>query len=671
MSRNFWRASVAAAVLAVAGASLADAAPTGGFDSFAANPQMIPTSAEAMNQRCEAGLALAASLQKAMETDKSKATVASVFKPFDDLNSLLSDMGGEIYLVSETNPDKAIRAAAEACVQKVSDFGSQLQVSRPIYDRLLASPKAGLDATTAHLLDHQLLEARLAGVALDPATRAKVIALQQKITATGLKFDGNIRDLKGDTPLDPADLTGLPADYIAAHRPGADGKVHISTDYPDVFPILDFAEKESTRRAVYMTFTNRAWPQNGPVLKELIAERDEYAKLLGYPDYAALALADKMVGTPSKALSFLRQVNDAATPGAQKDYGELLARWKQIDPTATSVPRYNGSYLQRLLRKEKYQADSAVIRQYFTYTKARDGIFQLVHDLFGSEIRPWNTPVWAKGVTAWEVYDKGKLIGRFYLDPYPRAGKYSHAATFPIRNGIAGRMVPVGALVTNFPETGPMEHDDVTTFLHEFGHLIHGLYSNQQRWGLATMGNLEWDFIEAPSQFLEEWTWDYDTLSRFATNAQGQPIPRDLVEKMNRARKFGQGIEAKGQIAYSAISLDFYSQPPAALDLDADYQAQQKLYSVYPYIPNTHAWANFGHLNGYSAYYYTYIWSKALALDLFTRFQKAGMRDPATAMAYRKLVLEPGSAVPADKLVTDFLGRPFSLDAYRVRLEGK
>lgn len=628
------------------------------------------TSAAQVTARCDAALALGGKAKAALEAHKGKATIKADFQAFDTLSLIVGDVASEMYLVSESNPAKDIRAAAEACVPRLSDLGTSINLSRPIYDRLVAIPKAGLDARTAFSLDKMLTGYKLAGVDKDDATRTKVAALQKEITETGLLFAKNIREDKGDIALKPAELAGLPQDYIDAHKPGADGMVHLTFDYPDIFPVLDFASIRETRRKVTTAFANRGYPANDAVLKTLLEKRYTLAQTLGLPDYATQVTADKMIGTPQRAAAFLDDVNAAAKPGADAENAELLTFAKTVDASITRLERYDNSYMSNLLRKQKYAVDAAEVREYFSYDKARAGIFKLMTDLFGADIRPWDTPVWDKSVSAWELYDGQKLIGRFYLDMHPREGKYNHAAQFPIRTGIEGRQVPVGALICNFPATGPMDHDDVTTFLHEFGHLIHAMYSGHTQYGVQSMGNLQWDFIEAPSQMLEEWTWDYDTLKGFASNAKGEPIPEDLVKKMNAGRRFGEPTMWKGQLAYAAVSLNFYNRKPD-FDLATMYDQQIGRYSMFPPVPGTHAYASFGHLDGYSAIYYTYVWSKAIALDLFTKFQSAGIRDKAVAMQYRSKVLEPGGSEDANALIRNFLSRPMSLEAFKLELQKK
>ena len=322
------------------------------------------------------------------------------------------------------------------------------------------------------------------------------------------------------------------------------------------------------------------------------------------------------------------------------------------------------------MQQKYYAYDPQEARQYFAYDNVRDGILKLTEDLFGVEIREWDTPVWDPEVETYEMVEDGKVIGRFYFDNHPRPGKYTHANMIPRRPGTAGEP-PVGALVQNFPDgdhsTGLMEHSQVTTFLHEFGHMIHGMFGGHTRWFAQSGVATEWDFVEAPSQMLENWVYDYDTLAKFAVNAKGETIPRELVEKMNRARYFNLGMGDMTQLGYANISLQFH-QNELPENLGEAARQWRDAYAVVPAPEWVEMQSAFGHLNGYSAIYYTYRWSKVIADDLFTRFAAEGLRNPQTAADYRKLVLERGGTKPAAELVRDFLGRDVSLDAYREEL---
>ncbi|HET9230892.1 MAG TPA: M3 family metallopeptidase [Vitreimonas sp.] len=643
--------------------------PTAGVDAFLSELHVAPASAADFTAYCETSYQRLDAMRDALERPGAN-TIEGAFAPFDALYKLGSSTYGEANLVTETNPNAEIRAAAEACQQRLSNFFTEVGLSRPIYDRLDAIDASAADADTRFALTRALEDYRRAGVDRDDATRARITALQNEITEISLAFARNIReDVDEVTFRSVDDLDGLPADYIAAHQPGADGLIRINTNTPDVFPVMNYATREETRRRVYIAYRNRAYPQNEAVLGDLLERRYELAGILGFENYADLVTADKMTGSSDRAQRFLDELAAAARPAAQRDYQRSLARLQRIDRRARVVPAWSASYVQQMIRREEYALDAQEVRAYFGYDDVRDGIFQLMTDLFGVEIRPWaNAPVWHESVEAFEMYDGGRLIGRFFLDMHPREGKFNHAAQFPIRIGSRdGSAAPMGALVCNFP-TGLMEHDQVETFLHEFGHLIHSIFAGQQRWAQLNYGEIENDFIEAPSTFLEEWVWDYDTLAQFARNTEGETIPRALVERMNAARNFGKPEATLIQVAYAAVSLNFYDRDPTGIDFEALYADLYGRYAVAPLAPDTHHYAQFGHLTDYSAIVYTYEWSQSIALDLFTEFERNGIRDRATAMRYRHQVLAPGGSRPAQQLIETFLGRPWTLDAYRRRL---
>ena len=275
------------------------------------------------------------------------------------------------------------------------------------------------------------------------------------------------------------------------------------------------------------------------------------------------------------------------------------------------------------------------------------------------------TETWHPEVEGYELWDEEQLIGRFFLDMHPREGKFQHAAVAQIRDGITGQQAPLATLMCNFPRGDElMQHSQVVTFLHEFGHLIHFLFAGDHRWvgnsGIAA----EWDFAEAPSQMLEEWIYDKQTLQSFGLNDKGEPIPDELIEKMNAARKFGLGMGNRQQMFYAAISLNYYNRDPASFELLPLMKQLQAEYSPYDYLADTHFYTSFGHLDGYSAIYYTYAWSKVIALDMFSRFAEDGIRNTATAREYRDKVLAAGGARPAAVSVKDFLGRPYNFEAF-------
>ncbi|MEA3052372.1 MAG: thimet oligopeptidase [Sphingomonadales bacterium] len=659
------------AAVAVAAPAATDQA-TRSVDTFLATTHINPRSPAEFAAACDAYLARAAAIRADLERETGPARAEKTFRKFDNLSYVLGAVSGDAGVVTQTSLDPAIRDAGRACTQKLDALTTEISLSRPIYARLKAIDAAAAPADARFLLERAIAQYDRAGVGADEATRTRIKALQDRISEKSIAFERNIADGRTEVTATPAELAGLPADYVAAHPPGQDGLIRISTDYPDLGPVLSYAENEGLRRRLYEANLTRAYPANDELLRQIFADRAELARLLGRPNYATLITEDKMIGSPANAAKFLDEIATVVDAPSRRDLNRMLTRLKAIDPAATAVPAWSTNYLSQLIRKEEYAVDPQDVRQYFAYDNVRGGILRLTEDLFKVQIRKWETPLWAPGVEAYEMLEGGRVIGRFYMDNHPREGKYTHANVIPIRTGLTDRALPVGILVCNFPagdhKTGLMEHRDVETFLHEFGHLLHLMFAGRQRWAQQGPFGLEWDFIEAPSQMLENWVWDYETLRRFAVNAKGEPIPAPLVEKMNRARGFTEAFGDARQLGLSATSLAYHLSPPGEKDLTDVYRTAYDRYSPIPVPAGLHPEASFGHLTGYSAIYYTYMWSKTISTDLFTRFEKEGLRNPATARRYREMVLAPGSSKPAATLVADFLGRPLSLDAYRARL---
>jgi thimet oligopeptidase len=633
-----------------------------------------PASADVFTVRCDNTLDLANKMIADLEGRDSVAGAADMYF-LDTLTNLAMSVGfGEASVMAEANPDPAIREAGDTCQQRTSDVMTRLSLSRPVYERLSSIDTTALNEREAFLLARTLRDYRRSGIDKDEQTREKVRAINADLAEISTAFSKNLREIQGKVVLESVDaLMGMPQDYIDAHQPDENGQITITTDYPDTGPIYSYSPNEALRKELRKVDADRAYPENVEPLRQLLEKRYELATLLGYPNWAAYVTEDKMTGSPEVAEAFLSRVETAATDAAGIEYQRLLAKLVETQPDADSVPEWSSSYLAEQIRQSDYALDSQEVRQYFAYDNVRSGIFSLVQDLFGVEIRDWaDAPVWDESVTAHEMYRNGELIGRFFLDMHPRDGKYKHAAAFPIRFGPTSDGVPVGALMCNFPAgdhtTGLMEHRQVETFLHEFGHLIHGMFSGQPDFANLTMGNLEWDFIEAPSQMLENWVWDYDTLAKFAVNADGETIPRELVAKMNAARDFGTGLGTLRQLIYAGVSLNYYNRPPDEVDFDEIWNERQSALSPFEALPDVHRYASFGHLDGYSAIYYTYQWSLAIATDMFTEFEKNGLRDPDTAARYRDNVLAPGSSKPAAELVHDFLGRDWTPEAYEKKL---
>ena len=599
---------------------------------------------------------------------KGKRTVENTLQVYDNAVLELDATSAQASLMSEVSPDSATRSAAEKATQAASAFSTELSLNRKVYDALAAIDTTQADPETRYYLWRTLRDFRLAGVDKDDATRKRIKELNDEIVETGQAFSRNIREDKRQVLVkDAAELAGLPDDYVARHKPDADGHIVLTIDYPDALPVFSYAKSESLRLRMYMQYNNRAYPMNMAVLDSLVSQRWQLATLLGFTNWADCVTADKMVGSAQNASNFIDGIVNASGSRAEREYNVLLKRKQKDVPDASVVNLWENGYWAEQVRKSNYNFDSQSVRPYFPYDRVKEGVLSVTGLMFGVEFkRVPDAPVWDPSVECYEVTEKGKLVGRIYLDMHPRANKFNHAAQFDIRTGVEGRQIPEAALICNFPggqkgDPGLMEYGDVRTFFHEFGHLLHTLFAGHHRWcgigGIRT----EQDFVEAPSQMLEEWTENPEVLASFAKHYQtNQPIPADLVNQMNRANHYGEGLTVRRQMVYAKLSLSIYDRDPSKVNVDQIAQGLVRQYQPFPFVAGTHFQCAFGHLDGYSAVYYTYMWSLVIAKDMFSQFDQAHLLAPGVATRYRELVLAPGGSQPAAQLVAHFLGRPFN-----------
>ncbi len=572
-------------------------------------------------------------------------------------------------LWAEVHPDEAVRTRADEVGQEVQKLVTDLGLDRDLYAVFADLDEADLDADAARVLEHTLRDFRRAGVDRDEASRTRLRELSEQAVRLSQDFGRHIREDVRTVRLAPERLDGLPDDYRAAHPAGDDGLVAITTDYPDLVPFMTFGADGQARHELSLAAANVAWPVNDQVLQDLLAVRRETATLLGYdswPDYEAEV---KMIGTGAAVAEFIDRISRLSRDRAEQEKSVLLERKRVDQPGAEEVESHDSRYYSELVRREQYDVDGQVVRTYFGFEAVRQGLLDVTGRLFGLEWTPVpadEAGTWHPEVASYDVRLDGRRIGRIHLDLHPREGKFKHAAQFDMVAGLGERQLPEGVLVCNFAR-GLMEHDEVVTLFHEFGHLVHHVLGGQGRWlrfaGVAT----EWDFVEAPSQMLEEWAWDADVLATFARNAAGETIPAELVAAMRRADHFGKGLYAATQMSYAARSYWFHAQESA--DLTAFGDELQERYSVFPPLAGGHMQCAFGHLDGYGSGYYTYMWSLVIAKDLFSAFDRDDMFAPEVARAYRDTVLAMGGRKDAADLVADFLGRPYSFDSWAAWLQ--
>ena len=600
-------------------------------------------------------------------------TLENTLRPYDDAVATLSAAGSQASLLDSVHPDKTVRDQARASTQAVAESATALSLNREVYHALAAIDMSQADPGTAHYVSQTLLNYRLAGVDKDDATRARVRELSDKATELSLLFAKNVQENQNKVEVrDAAELSGLPADYIRNHPPNAEGVVSISTDYPDMQPVMTFAGSADLRLRMFRAYHTRAYPANRQLLLDLLAIRHEIASILGFTSWADLATANQMMGSAANLQRFIGGLEQASRAGAEREYAMVLAFARKQQPGLTALRSSDRGYWYEQYRREAFTFDSQSVRPYFPYEAVERGILETAARLFHVTFEPnKEAVVWHSQVSAWDVFDHGRLCGRFYLDMHPREGKDKWFSAAPLIPGIAGRQLPEAALICNFPggkteeDPGLMQYSDVVTFFHEFGHLMHAILGGQQSWagisGIATEG----DFVEVPSQMLEEFFHDAGLLASFARHYEtGAPIPAELVERMNRASAFGRADGVRTQLFYTSYSLEVHNRPPEELDLDALLEEGYKRLLPYEWVDGNRMYASFTHLIGYTSNYYTYMFDKVIALDFFEQFDRGNLLEGPTAMRYRQAILEPGGSKPGTQLIADFLGREQSMTAF-------
>ena len=599
-------------------------------------------------------------------------TLENTLRVYDDAVAELAVAGAETGLLHSVYPEKAVRDAAENLLQKISQVGVELSLNRDVYQALAQIDAGEADAAARHYLERTLLQYRLAGVDKDDATRARIRELQDKATLLSLTFARNVQEGGQTVELEnAAELDGLPPDFIAAHPPGADGKIVLTTDFPDYAPVMTFARSDELRRRMFLAYQTRAYPANRQVLLDLLAGRQEMAAILGFPHWADLATADQMMESAANMQAFLDDLDQASRGGAEKEYAMILEFAQSKQPGLTQIDAASRGYWLELYRRSAFDFDSQSVRPYFPYARVEAGVLATAEKLFQVTFRRIENPdVWNPAVRAFEVWDGTELAGRFYLDMHPREGKDKWFSAHPLIPGVRGRQLPEAALICNFPEPkegnpGLMQYSDVVTFFHEFGHLMHALLGGRQAWAGVSGISTEGDFVEVPSQMLEEFFRDPRLLATFAHHHEtGEPIPAELVLLMNRAGAFGRADWVRTQLFYTTYSLETHRLDPAALDPDALLESLYARFLPYAWIDGNRMYASFTHLVGYSSNYYTYLYDKVIALDFFSQFPRAALLDSPVAMRYRRTVLEPGGSMPGRDIVHQFLGRSQSSDAF-------
>jgi thimet oligopeptidase len=624
----------------------------------------------------DGNLAAARKAYEGMLAVQGRRSAGNTIRRWDEALDRAGQAQGLAELALHLHPDSGVRQEGTRALERVSKFRNGLTTDPRAARAFEALDRTGLTPVERLLVSRAIRDFRRAGVLLAEADRARMRSYLETLDRLSNAFARNIAEDTTTFAVTESEAVGMPADWIARHRRDSAGRLIVTLQYPDIFPILDYASNRALRARMWEGFQNRGRARNVVVLDSLLRVREAAARLLGYPTWAAYQAEPQMAASDDSIAAFIERVREAAAPASARLAPRLLEQIRLEDSSAQSLAISDALHGIELLRRTVYHIDNREVRNYFPFDAVKTGVLSIAAELFGVTIRPVQLPVWHPSVESYEMVERGRTLGRFYLDLHPRPGKYQHAAVFPVRSGISGRQLPEGILVTNFPgggedDAGLMELGEVVTFFHEFGHLVHHMFARQ------AYGTIQWpgegDFVEAPSQMLEEFVQLPPVLTRLSRHVETRrPIPDSLVAKLKAADALSRPRDAAFQAALSAISLAIHRGPAATMNVDSISYRKLTDYTGLTVPQPVHIATAFDHLgsNSYGATYYTYLWSQVISKDLWSAFDPRHPFNPGPAYRYRDMILRPGGGKTSAQLVRDFLGRNFGFSNWQQWVEG-
>ena len=586
------------------------------------------------------------------------------------------DLDMKMQLIANSSPSDSTRNAAEQGDQVLTDYQTALSLNEPLYKTIKAydlQSGSSLKPNQKKFIQEQIQYLENNGMKLDSTGRKELQAIKDKITVLGIEFDRNIGTSRDSLRFSESDLQGIPENLkLRWKRPNGEYILYINT--PNAEDISKYAVSDATRKQMYYRYNNRAYPKNITVLDSLLYYRKQYASKLGYNSYAAYKLTDKMAGVPQAVWNFEYNLAEKLAPKVTSDLASIRGIKHQMHPEMPdTIFAWDVEYYKNILLDTKYKLNTDEVKEYFEMNQTISGMFETYHRLFGITVKEtFGLPAWYSKVRTFEMYVGNKKVGSFYFDLYPRQNKYTHFACFAISEAnpnVSNEILPVAALLCNFPEAVAGEptllsHQDVIILFHEFGHLVADMVVRSDL--ITQPASLKADFVEAPSQFLENFCWQYASLKLFAKNYKtGVVLPESLYNKMKESEHVMDGLNYTTQVYYGMIDFTFEDKYDSirGMDLTAVTKSLYKIRQI-PFPEGTHMIAAFNHLSGYGANYYGYLWSRVFAQDIFSVFEKNGVMDPNTGERYRKEILEVAGSQQEVDLLRHFLNREPNSEAF-------
>lgn len=658
---------VTALLLTATGAfSMADMFNKDGVLHFNYQAQdLAPAEAEA-RVKLEKDLAALIAIPQAERTFEN--TIMGYERAFDNYGNALGMSG----FLSYVSTDKKFRDAANDLQMQISQYMVDVATRRDVYKaiREYTDTNPRLDPVQAKLVKEMLIGFKNSGMDLNDADLEKFKALNKEKAEYLIKFDKNIQEYKDPLAVTQEQLRGLGEDYIQKLSKTDDGKYLVTLDYPDYVPFMQNADDEQARKELEFKFNRRGGQENVELLEKTLTLRREIARLLGYKNHAELRLEDRMAKNPKTVMAFLKDLQKKLKPLGKKEDKEMIAyKNSKTGKNSRTLYSWESGYWSNKFRKENLELDSEKIKEYFPSQVVIDGMLDLFGGVFGITFEPVNIPVWHPDVKAFKIKDKasGELVAYFYMDLYPREGKYKHAACFGLVEGEEKQdgtyQIPFVAIVANLNKPSGdtpslLKHSEVETLFHEFGHVLHNALT-KAKYSAFSGTSVSWDFVEAPSQMLERWAWDPQVLKKISKHYKtGEALPDDLIKRMIAAKNFGAGGMYLRQDFFAQYDMSLHTADTTPDTTKLYFELTKKIRRL-PLTKGTIPQASFGHImGGYDAGYYGYLWSEVIAEDFFGEFKKNGIFNPETGLKFRREILEKGGTLDEEKMVENFLGRP-------------
>ena len=658
---------VTALLLTATGAfSMADMFNKDGVLHFNYQAQdLAPAEAEA---RVKLEKDLAALIAIPQEERTFENTIMGYERAFDNYGNALGMSG----FLSYVSTDKKFRDAANDLQMQISQYMVDVATRRDVYKaiREYTDTNPRLDPVQAKLVKEMLIGFKNSGMDLNDADLEKFKALNKEKAEYIIKFDKNIQEYKDPLAVTQEQLRGLGEDYIKKLSKTDDGKYLVTLDYPDYVPFMQNADDEQARKELEFKFNRRGGQENVELLEKTLTLRREIARLLGYKNHAELRLEDRMAKNPKTVMAFLKDLQKKLKPLGKKEDKEMIAyKNSKTGKNSRTLYSWESGYWSNKFRKENLELDSEKIKEYFPSQVVIDGMLDLFGGVFGITFEPVDIPVWHPDVKAFKIKDKasGELVAYFYMDLYPREGKYKHAACFGLVEGEEKQdgtyQIPFVAIVANLNKPSGdtpslLKHSEVETLFHEFGHVLHNALT-KAKYSAFSGTSVSWDFVEAPSQMLERWAWDPQVLKKISKHYKtGESLPDDLIKRMIAAKNFGAGGMYLRQDFFAQYDMTLHTADTTPDTTKLYFELTKKIRGL-PLTKGTIPQASFGHImGGYDAGYYGYLWSEVIAEDFFGEFKKNGIFNPETGLKFRREILEKGGTLDEEKMVENFLGRP-------------